>query len=84
MVYQHDPRHDDVLVKDLGLEHGKSVRIPAVHDVTDEEPTPLDHMQSSQLQFASCKMFVLLSRSCIHNIHCERGVPADVKLDASE
>ena len=25
IVYQHDPRHVDVLVKDLGLEHGNSV-----------------------------------------------------------
>ena len=47
VVCQHDPRHVDVLVKDLGLEHGNSVQTP-VHDVTDEEPEPLDQMQSSQ------------------------------------
>ena len=36
------PRHADVLVKDLGLEHGCSVQTPTVHDVTrDEEPKPL-------------------------------------------
>ena len=29
IVYQHDPRHVDVLVKDLGLEHGNSVQTPA-------------------------------------------------------
>ena len=29
IVYQHDPRHSDVLVKDLGLEHGNSVQTPA-------------------------------------------------------
>ena len=29
IVYQHDPRHADVLVKDLGLEHGNSVQTPA-------------------------------------------------------
>ena len=29
IVYQHDRRHVDVLVKDLGLEHGNSVQKPA-------------------------------------------------------
>ena len=28
-MYQHDPRHIDVLVKDLGLENGNSVQTPA-------------------------------------------------------
>ena len=32
MAYLHDLRHVDVLVKDLGLEHGNSVQTPAVHD----------------------------------------------------
>ena len=36
-MYQHDPRHVDVLVKDLGLEHGNSVQKPATHDVTLEQ-----------------------------------------------
>ena len=36
-MYQHDPRHVDVLVKDLGLEHGNSVQTPATPDVTEEE-----------------------------------------------
>ena len=36
-VYQHDPRHVDVLVKDLGLEHGNSVQTPATLDVMEEE-----------------------------------------------
>ena len=30
VVYQHDPRHVHVLVKDLGLERGNSVQTPAV------------------------------------------------------
>ena len=34
VVYQHDPRHVDVLVMDLGLEHGNSVQTPATPDVT--------------------------------------------------
>ena len=29
IIYQHDPRHIDVLVKDLGLENGNSVQTPA-------------------------------------------------------
>ena len=37
IVYQHDPRHVDVLVKDLGLQHDNSVQTPATPDVTDEE-----------------------------------------------
>ena len=36
VVSQHDPRHVDALVKDLGLEHGNSVQTPAGHDVTDD------------------------------------------------
>ena len=27
VVYQHDPRHVEVPVKDLGLEHGNSVQL---------------------------------------------------------
>ena len=46
MVCQHDPRQVDVL-KDLILEHGTSVQTPAVRDVTDDEPEPLDQAQSS-------------------------------------
>ena len=37
IVCQHDPRHVDVLVKDLGLEHGNSVQTPATPDVMEEE-----------------------------------------------
>ena len=36
IVYQHDPRHIDVLVKDFGLEND-SVQTPATLDVTQEE-----------------------------------------------
>ena len=32
IVYQHDPRHVDVLVEDFGLEHGNSVQTPAAPD----------------------------------------------------
>ena len=37
IVYQHDPRHVDVLVKDLGLEHGNLLQTPATPDVLEEE-----------------------------------------------
>ena len=36
-VYEYDPGHVDVLVKDLVLEHGNSVQTPAAHDTTEEE-----------------------------------------------
>ena len=36
-MYQHDPRHVDVLVKDLGLEHGNSVQTPAAPGALEEE-----------------------------------------------
>ena len=36
-MYQHDPRHVDVLVKDLGLEHDISVQTPAARGVLQEE-----------------------------------------------
>ena len=39
-MYQHDPRHVDVLVKDFGLELGNSMRTPGTHDVTKEEREP--------------------------------------------
>ena len=54
---QHDPRHDDVLVKDLGLEHGNSVQTPATPDVTEEEESePLSQNQHHRYrsQVARC------------------------------
>ena len=55
-MYQHDPTHVDVLVKDLGLEHGNSVQTPATRDVTEEEPEPSDQVQHSKYrsQVARC------------------------------
>ena len=49
IVYQHDPRHVDVLVKDPGLEHGNSVQTPATPDVMEEEESePLSKVQHQQ------------------------------------
>ena len=58
IVYQHDPRHVDVLVKDLGLEHGNSVQTPATPDVMEEEESEpqshvLHHRYRSQVLFLS-------------------------------
>ena len=35
VVYQHDSRDADVLVQDVGLEHGNSAQTPATQDVTE-------------------------------------------------
>ena len=48
-VYQHDPLHVDVLVKDLGHEHGNSVQAPEAHDVTDEETQVLDRQGRAEI-----------------------------------
>ena len=56
-MYQHDPRHVDVLVKDLGLENGNSVQTPATPEVTEEEkPEPLSQVQHHKYrsQVARC------------------------------
>ena len=38
ILYQHDPRHVDVLVESLGLESGHTVQIPILDNVIDENP----------------------------------------------
>ena len=51
------PRHVDVLVKDLGLEHGNSVQTPATPDVTEEEesePLSQDQHHRYRSQVARC------------------------------
>ena len=55
-MYQHDPRHVDVLVKDLGLEQGSSVHTPVTHDATEEELESLHQVQHSRdrSQVARC------------------------------
>ena len=84
MDYQHDPRHADGLVKDLGLEHGNSVQTPATHDATKEEPEPLHQVQTKQVQVAGYKIFVLQSKSSGHDTHCERVTSGRVKPHATE
>ena len=84
IVCQHDPRHVDMLVKDVGLEHGNSVQTPATHDATEEEePEPLDQVQHSKCrsQVASC---LFPSQDRVDNVHRERVVSKDVKPHATE
>ena len=45
ILFQHDPRHVDVLVESLGLENGNTVQTPNVDDVKDENPVWLDSEQ---------------------------------------
>ena len=59
-VYQHDPRLVDVLVKDLGLEHGNSVQTPATPDVMEEEESePLSQVQHPQHRSQVARCFFL-------------------------
>ena len=81
IVYQHDPRHVDVLVKDFGLEHGNSVQTPASPTVTEEESEPLSQDQHHKSQVARCFPQSRLSR---HNIHCQQVVPEDVESRSTE
>ena len=48
ILYQHDPRHVDVLVESLALENGDAVQTPMVDDVKDENPVWLDSEQISK------------------------------------
>ena len=41
-IFQHDPRHVDVLVECLGLKNENTVQIPIVDDVKDDDPVWLD------------------------------------------
>ena len=57
IVYQHDPRVVDVLVKDVGFEHGNSLQTPATPAVTEEEesePLSQDQPHRYRSQVARC------------------------------
>ena len=85
IVYQYDSRHDDVLVKDLGLEHGSSVQTPATPDVTEQEESESlsqDQHQRYRSQVARCLFFS--QDRADRNIHCERAVPKDVESQPTE
>ena len=85
-MYQHDPRPVDVVVKDLGLEHGNSVQTPATPDAAEEvESEPLSqvqhHMYTSQV--ARC-LFLSQDRADITFIVNELIVPDDVESHSTE
>ena len=76
IVCLHDPRHVDVLMKDLVLEHGNSVQTPAKHEMTEEVPELLDQVQHSKYtsQVARC-LFISQDRADITfivNVVCQR------------
>ena len=48
MLYQHDPRHVDVLCEILGLENGNTVQTPIINEVKDDNPVWLDSEQISK------------------------------------
>ena len=57
IVYQHDPRHVDVLVRELGLENGNTVQTPAAPSAAEEEESEaLDQVQNHRYrsQVARC------------------------------
>ena len=67
IVYQHDPRHVDVLVKDLGLEHGNFVQTAAAPGALEEEeaePLSQDQHHRYRSLVARC-MFLSQDRAAI-------------------
>ena len=83
IVYQHDPRHVDVLVKDLGHEQGNAVQTPATHWRDRRRAGAVGSRSTQQLQVASCKMFVPQSISSRYNIHRERVASENVNADTT-
>ena len=73
-MHQHDPRHVDVLVKELGLERGNSVQTPVTHDVTEgEERSSARTGRKLQGVFPSVKISSTL------NMYWERVASEDVE-----
>ena len=73
-----------MFVKDLGLEHGNSVQTSAVHDVTGDEPDPLDQTQASNHRSQDPRCLFLQSRLSRCHIHRQRAVPKNEKPHAAE
>ena len=76
-MYQHDPRHVDVLVKDRGLEQGNSLQTAAVHARYRRGTRAIGHDALQPTQIARGKMSVLqptLCRHCIASVNelCQR------------
>ena len=59
-MYQHDPRHVDVLVESLGLGNGNTVQTPTVDDVKDDNPVWLVRPRANQQVQISCGQMLVL------------------------
>ena len=68
VVYQHDPRHVDVLVNDFRLEHGNPVQTPATPDATEEaESESLSQVQHHKYRSKVVRcLFLSQDRTDIH------------------
>ena len=85
IVYQHDPRHVDVLVRELGLENGNTVQTPAAPNAAEEEKSePLSQTQHHKYrsQVARC-LFLSQDRADITFI-VKRVVSNNVKSHSTE
>ena len=78
-LYQHDPRHVDVLVESLGLENGNTVQTPTIDDVKDEHPVWLDSEQISKYRSHVARCLFLSRDRADKNIRRERVVPKSVR-----
>ena len=84
-MYQHDPRHIDVLVKELGLENGNTVQTPAAPIAAERRGfRSVESNPAPQIQVTGCQMLVPQPRSSRHNIHRERVMSNDVKSHSTE
>ena len=63
-LYQHDPRHLDVLVESLGIEKGNTVLTPIIVDVKDENPVWLDSEQISMYRSHVARCFIRSEQLC--------------------
>ena len=78
-MYQHDPRHVDVLVESVGLENGHTVQTPKIDDVKDENPAWLDSEQISKYRSDVARCLFLSQDRAGHNNRRERVVPKNVR-----
>ena len=77
-MYQHDPRHVEVLVEPLELENGSTVQTPIVDDVKDENPVQLDPEQISKTDLTWPCVCSLAKTG--HYVRRERAVPENVRF----
>ena len=78
ILYQHDPRHVDVLIKSLGFENGNTVQSPIIDYVKDENPVWFGLRTGQQAQI-SCGQMIVSQSNRADNIRRERIVPENVR-----